>query len=408
MGITLVTFFGTGTYKRARYTFADGKEFDSIYFPVALTQQIDVIDKIIVFLTNEAEVQHGKEFKKHLSDYGKGHLPIEEVKIPIGKSEGELWLLFERISKAINGEIIVDITHGLRHFQILTILCLSYLYFSTELKIQGVYYAAFDIGQDIKLDNEGSEEKKTIRITPVFELSPYLSLLSWIEGVNAFNRYGDAGVLGNFLKEMHKTKELTSQHTNETMQKLGDMLEKLSQALMVSRADEVIERLNILSEDIASIKDQIETELALGAKPFSLVAEKVIDDYLTIITANDKLQKRLLLVEWYLNRNHIPQALTLLRETIVSRMIFELDGTLDKEKDKEIRSQAETWLRIHENKGSAIGVEWRKIRILRNDVAHCGFDDKANNARDLVAESKQCFERTLALWQNKRLWRTVM
>lgn len=395
--------FRKGGLQKARYTFNHGQAFDTVYFPVALIQQIEGIGKITVLLTKEAKAQHWEGLKKELTLLGKGHLEIEDVEIPIGKNEQELWIFFERVCGSIGDQVVVDITHGLRHFQILTILCLSYLHFVTSLNILGVYYAAYDVGVDLILNTCVSGDKK-IRITPVFELSPFLSLLTWMDGVNAFNRYGDARVLSGTLDAIH-TERTKNNNINTKMQELGSRLEQLSEALMVSRSDEVIDRLNELSEFMIRTKGEIQSDLAKWAKPFSLIADKVIGDYLQMIRAEDKLKQRLLLVEWYLNRNHIPQAITLLRETMVSKRIFAEYGNLDYEKDFWVRNNAEAWLNQGKLSGTKIGREWEALTKLRNDIAHCGFRSRPFNAKNIIVKSQDCFKRILKIWEDERLWK---
>lgn len=74
------------------------------------------------------------------------------------------------------------------------------------------------------------------------------------------------------------------------------------------------------------------------------------------------LERRLGLVEWYLKRQHITQAMTLLRETMVSRVILVQEGSLENEnKLKSVRERAEQWLNSLCCKTSPLGKIWRRL-----------------------------------------------
>jgi CRISPR-associated Csx2 family protein len=87
-----------------------------------------------------------------LSQRLQGHTQIVEVDIPDGKSEEELWEIFEAISKAVQegDEIVFDITHGFRSLPMIAMLTIAYLKQVKGVKVQHVVYGVYE------RDNHGS------------------------------------------------------------------------------------------------------------------------------------------------------------------------------------------------------------------------------------------------------------
>lgn len=391
---TLLTFFGRGPYRLAKYTFPDGSDVMTEYFPAALASWRRDIDQIKVFLTDEARASHAQPFRTELQRFGRQDVIVSEISIPLGQTEAELWVIFDNIARQISERVIVDITHGLRHFQILTILCLSYLHFSKELQIPGVYYGAFDVGTDI------AEGGKTVKVAPVYELSPFISLLSWIEGVNAFKRYGDAIVFGQLLAEIAEKSSATA----EDIKSVGSGLRRLSRALMVNRVDEAIGILEAFYGLVRSAESNIRQQLSELSKPFDLVSEQVFRDYFGILQAEGKISRRLVLAEWYLQRNHIPLALTLLREIMVSRMIQAVEGSLETETDLNTRETAEEFLKKHEERRTELGKAWSELRHLRNNVAHCGIQRNSASTEKVIENSGKLLQQVKKVLSKDHLW----
>ncbi|GIX07691.1 MAG: hypothetical protein KatS3mg115_2094 [Candidatus Poribacteria bacterium] len=109
---TLLSFLGKGPYQEVTYVWReDGKEeqVTTDLFPKAAASFFQP-DRILIAVTEE--VRTGENFRRlqeQLSSF-------EPLLIPEGRSEADLWELFERIAEAIgNGErLVLDVTHSFR------------------------------------------------------------------------------------------------------------------------------------------------------------------------------------------------------------------------------------------------------------------------------------------------------
>jgi hypothetical protein len=81
---------------------------------------------------------------------------------------------------------------------------------------------------------------------------------------------------------------------------------------------------------------------------------------------DDSLPTQATLIRWYLDHNHIVQAMTLAREWVVS--YYAQQKSLS-------RNDAENELnqRANNQENDELVQLWSSIRNIRNDLAHCGF-----------------------------------
>jgi len=198
-----------------------------------------------------------------------------------------------------------------------------------------------------------SADGYSVKRGPVFDLSPFISLLPWMAGVNAFNRYGDSRELAKVLLKVGASSK---------MNELAKRLSALSTALMIGRPEDLEKRVEDLGAFQSKNQAQIAEEIQGWAQPFELVSDNILKEYQELMEPEDPLERRLGLVEWYLKRQHISQAMTLLQETMVSRVILVQEGSLENEnKVKPVRERAEQWLNSLCWKTSPLGKIWREI-----------------------------------------------
>lgn len=103
--------------------------------------------------------------------------------IPVGRSEVEFWEIFEAIVDLPEDgqEVSLDFTHGLRYQPFFLFLALQYLrVLHPNIHIGKVYYGAFELS---KSHFDG--------VTPIFDLSPMVKLMDWMQAAFAFREYGD-------------------------------------------------------------------------------------------------------------------------------------------------------------------------------------------------------------------------
>ena len=105
---------------------------------------------------------------------------INNVMIPDGKSEDEIWQIFNKIFEQIgeDDEIILDITHSFRFLPMLTFIVLNYARFMKHCSIRDVYY--------------GLVPQKEGEHTPILVLTPFVTLFDWTIGLERYLSAGDA------------------------------------------------------------------------------------------------------------------------------------------------------------------------------------------------------------------------
>ncbi|MDP2793423.1 MAG: TIGR02221 family CRISPR-associated protein [Sulfurisoma sp.] len=82
-------------------------------------------------------------------------------------------------------EVLLDITHALRHLPMLGLLSAFYLQAVVQAKVTDIYYAAFDLAEN--------------GITPVVKLDGLLRIYDWLRAMEQFNKDGDYGAFGALL-----------------------------------------------------------------------------------------------------------------------------------------------------------------------------------------------------------------
>lgn len=397
-----LTFVGLGTgdgYKTARYTH-EGKVVESNLFPVALYEFFQP-DRMTVFVTRESRERYWEELCGKLA----GKITPEAVEIPWGGKADELWTIFDRVVESVEEgeELLFDITHGFRSLPFVVFLAVAYLRVVKNVRVRGVVYGAFDAR-----DSEGR--------APVFDLSPFLSLLDWLAAVHLFRRSGSAADLSRLLREIQaeawRKHRIESSQRPTALQKIGDRVDELSQALLLIRPLEVMEKAKRVSEEFT---DAALNQVEQWAKPFALIAPALRQELTQFAmppsVKNLDVQRRM--IAWYVERGLAVQALTLARELLVTHacLLLDLENPLQREareraehllnylawsKQPEERKRSDPWagpepdaadlekFRAQDQAESFIAL-WGSIREARNDVDHAGMTEQPSSASRLVA-----------------------
>lgn len=410
-----LTFVGLGTgkggYEPAQYLHG-GKIVESNLFPIALYEFFQP-DQMTVFVTRESRERYWDELCRKLA----GRIQPVPVEIPWGGKPDELWTIFDRVVESVDEgeEVLFDITHGFRSLPFLVFLAVAYLREVKNVRVRGVVYGAFEAR-----DGGGR--------APVFDLSPLLSLLDWLAAVHLFRLSGSAADLSRLLRDIHadawreRAAESVPAATEKprVLQKMGDRVNELSQALLLIRPLEVMEKAQHLADQFT---DALSEEAARWAKPFALIAPALRQELTQFAEApsvkNLDVQRRM--VSWYIERGLFVQALTLARELLVTRvcLLLELENPLRREARKraelllnylawsklpEERKHSDPWtdpepdvadvekFRAHDQAESLVGL-WSSIRDARNDVDHAGMNEQPSKASALVARVKEMSEK---------------
>lgn len=349
----LITFLGKRP-QRTAYSF-NGQTYQGQVFAEALRQFAD-FDEMLVFTTEEAKATTWPVLE-NLHD-----ARIRQIPIPIGANEAELWELFNTLTEQVeqNDSLIFDITHGLRSIPFLVFLAAAYLKEARNVTIEAIYYGAFEL-----------RDEKEGRPAPVIDLSGFVTLLDWLTATNQFIHTGDGRYLAQLLKSNdlfeHPQRQLTpaerdAEAVSKRIRRAALAIEDTTAAILTS----LIPHTERASWNLISRLKQAADDLTTIAPPYRLLAERVRTTYAPLAQEYPMsqniavdLQLQLAMTRWYLDKGHIPQAGTLMREWLVSAVGYRLgisgEGLLDSKGPRGEIEIALGWL-IQEQMGEVTDV----------------------------------------------------
>ena len=353
-------FLGTGPqggkYSETSYVKHDDKtQFcKTDLFPEAVNQ-LYCPDKIIVFVT--PQVKEGEYLCQLKEKLGDKLEPVDLLDIlDRGNSEADMWKIFDVYQRSVEegDEIILDITHGFRSLPMLAFPVVAYLRQVKKVALKHILYAPFDA----RPESEG-------KATQIFDLKPFVTLLDWMNAVNVFQCTGDA----------HPIAQLPDVPKN-----FSDSLRTLSANLLTNctlRAQEAAFRFNKLSvtspRSGTPIKDPIQKlieELQHEHRNMALENPQA--------KPNESLTKQCQQIKWYVEHRHYLQAVTLIREWLISWEYLESGGSpRDWLKYSRHRESAEfKFTRGSGHPDPKARAIWENCKI-RNELAHCGMRTSA-------------------------------
>lgn len=234
---------------------------------------------------------------------------IKPVDIVDGKDTESMWQIFQTVVDNVQeGEtVIFDLTHGFRSLPFLAFLFIAYLKSAKNVTIEAVYYGAWEMKKD--------------DVTPVLDLSQFVTMLDWITGTDQFVQTGNAKQLARLLNP----KELPS----GVLFNSSDTLKTISQAALLCQPFTLMQEVGKLDDSLK----MAEVELNINAKPFSILRDKIVSAYSQFEDdgrdALHQLNTEFQLVEWYYQKGQLIQAVTLAREWLIDAVTYRLGEPLD-------------------------------------------------------------------------------
>lgn len=303
----VITFLGTRPIATA-YEY-EGETYTGHAFAEALRQFAD-FDEMLVF-TTEAAAETTWPVIAALADPR-----IRKVDIPDGRDTAELWHLFEALTREVahSDTVIFDITHGLRSIPFLIFLAAAYLKEACDVTIERVLYGAYELG----------------RPAPVIDLTDFVGLLDWLTATDRFVGMGDGRDLASLLRQAghfeHPRRRLTGEEreaeaVGKRIAAAAGSIERTSQALLTNLIPQAERAGAALIEDLEAAGE----DLARTAPPYRVLAEHVRTTYAPLgvpapfeddLPQDLAVQRRM--IAWYMDKGHMPQALTVMREWLVT------------------------------------------------------------------------------------------
>ena len=348
-------------------------------------------DKMIIFCTDEAQ---NRNFNLLLEEKGYNY---EMKSIPDGKTEEEIWDIFEKVYKTIeeNDEIVLDITHSLRYLPMLGITLLQYAKFIKNIVVKKICYGLFD-----------KEEWKNKREEfPIIDITSFSILQDWSLSGHLFLKSGIVEEFGDVSKREFKPRSKDYNKDKNELYKISGYLKNLSNDIHTNRGINIIEnkKINELRKGIQKIESNL-------YPPFQHVLKKIGDE---ISNFEEKTTLNFIhTVEWCINRNLIQQGITMLQEGLVTYL---LNKANEEYRDRDLRKEFSNYLGKEtfsdkENKSVKYNkekmdnilkklekekIDFEKLKITycdikntRNDINHGGFNLDKNKWKNKNPESE--------------------
>jgi CRISPR-associated Csx2 family protein len=362
-------------------------------------------EKVIVFVTERAKNSRASESEPRYVEMLQDKLGdrVEWVDIPEGRSEQELWQIFDRVASTVDegDTILLDITHAFRSIPLIVFAVAAYLRRTKGVTIAHIVYGAY----------EARDENNR---APIFDLTPLLELLDWTGGAEALLKRGDAELIAEKMVTAHQTLRRMGTDTPEKLKPLGQKLRELSQTLHLSRPREVMR----IAYDLLPLLEEARTEFDRWAKPFALLAGQIRNELEPLAfdqsdtLSRENLEKQLGLVEHYLKKGLVVQAVTLAREWTVSYVLLcrgsgDWLSRSDREEAERALGAAAARLRGENAEppewfgqlphNEELGRLWNELGNLRNDLAHCAMSADARKVRAIEQDATRVPQKLRAL-----------
>lgn len=403
----LLTFLGARPLEETTYTWQELTHAASAA-PLATTAFLKP-SRVSVFLTERARQTTYSAFEREFQERFPT-VALQPVDVPSGRNEQELWALFENmvdtVLEAKERAIALDITHGFRSLPLMAMLAAVYVRSAFAVQIEAVLYGALDATHDGQ--------------TPMFDLSPMLTLLEWAVAADRFNRTGDARYLASLLREQQRALAQRWQQQPErlrslsTLNNLAGSLQEISQALRLIRPHQAMQAVAHFPQRVHQAQPVLQQTTM--AQPFMRLLQHIQGTYAPLALDDPGQQREALakereMVFWYAERELWPQAAALAREWLVSWVMahigiapetstterLRVEGFLNSEADaflqakKQERPFTPIFLRDVPQVEAMLGL-WKTLTRIRNDILHAGMRDKPEQPEHLVRNLKKALD----------------
>jgi len=387
MAKVALCFLGTGDYDKLNYVWTENGielEYETDLFAEAVNAWFNP-DKLYVFVTEK--VRKGVYLKRLQEKCGEKVIPVD---IPDGQTEDELWEIFDIFVNNVEAgdSLILDITYGYRTLPLLGFAVSVFLKRIRDVKIEKIVY--------------GAAKKEELARTPVFDMTPLAELMDWLEGLDAFKRRADARELACLLKHAKALmwKDRVGDAAPE-FDKISSALSDLTYALHLSRPLKVMGYANKAASSLTKVGTK--EEYIPQVRPFILLLQEITEVVNALAHGHskelsaDNLRCQLKLIDYYLKKELLVQAITLMREWLVNLLGLEINK--DSWLTKEGREQIECVLNNCNPDIYVPGIKkvWDEVRSLRNDIAHCGMKHNPTGPFTIMENAKKMYERLVEL-----------
>lgn len=396
MARKFISFLGITNYTEMYYEYhqertAEKTKFVQVALLELVCKNFDIRkDKVVILLTQAARNTNWEGLRNALMEKGIPEGMILPIDVEEERGEAGVWRLFEKLYKEAlddGDSVIFDITNAFRFLPVVMYSVLRYAQYLKNVKVEGIYYGNYD--------------QRVEDVEPIINLTETYEIIEWATAANIFTSYGIADDLYKRIKKQDKDFSETG--------KLSDSILTVSRNINYSRGLRIMEG-EIFQNCIEKINQYIKDEGINPALPpiLETVTDKIKDfkdnSVLNFIPA----------VQWYIEHDMPAEALSMMKEGIVSYLLVEHGGNY---KDSQLRLVLGKRLAFYEGKkkfnyqpsetkyepvveeimqqerAQELKTVLEKFNQFRNDIDHCGFGQGARNPENLKKEIKAAYSK---------------
>jgi hypothetical protein len=389
--------------------------------PLALLKLLDASNRpvqVLAMVTEGAREITWPLFRSGVEQtLGFAPTPID---IPDGRNAHEIREIVEAVAARISegAELTLDVTQGFRHFPFLLYAISVYLQSLRGIRIRGAYYGML----------EGTAEGE---VKPIINLQPLLELPEWFYAARVFNEAGATSAIARLTRHFAaQLREQAAGQGNDPVQHQGashveQIAKGLDQVGFASAAGlplELGKASTMLLATQRHIPDSLASSLPLGREIWQRLAA-TIEPFCfpappswggkwkrKVDLNGPELDRQAVLIDRLFEHNHLPAAIGLLEEWVVSWVIlhqFREDEKSEWLNFREVRRKASQSLgalaaytsregRDASEEQRAWGIFWNQLTDLRNAVHHHGMREESWESRP------QTLVEVLNFWQRVR------
>ncbi len=409
-----LSVLGTNDYIPCNYFFTDNP--DKMAQNVRFVQEAILYierdkwqdGKIIIFTTEDAEKKNWQDdghvdrdgnilerqgLETRLKNLGVNY---EKIRIPDGKSEEEIWEIFRAIVAAIpeSSTIEIDITHSFRSLTIIQLAVVNYSKAAKGITVDRIHYGAMESLGPIYEVKKMPHEQRNV---PIFDLTPFDTIMSWAHAVNDFKISGSAEHISRLA--MGHVKPILAATKGEdreasAVRHFAKRLNQFCDAIALNRAPEIKNAAHEANSALEAVKS---TSILPPIVPLLDDVAQALKRFEreTVATAVEA-------AKWCVEHNFIPQGYAILQESLITWFLEKI-GKKDAIMDHELRGAVSSALSFYSQKSPAEKIKeelhshadmiedllsipeleqlspiFERLRAKRNNISHAGFN------RDLV------------------------
>src|SRR5680860_15936 len=378
--------------KSTKYSIDGSRTAEGKHAPLALWKLLSPAekpDKVMALVTPQAKETSWPDFHRACEAL---ETRAFDLAIPHAASTGDISKTLELIAEEIpdGTDLILDLTHGYRHLPFMLYALTLYLTASRDVRIDSAWYGMLE-------GTAGSSDAR-----PLIWLKPLLDLPEWFYAVRIF---ADTGVTAQLshrfraLKEAlpkgpdrgpprkaaHALEGFAEAYENGMPLELGLAAGKLAHTIEEQPLSKLVDHDLPLAgelgrsilESVKSIRFPGHTGLANGNSKGEWKPEVVLD--------KQELLRQVAIIDLYLGRDQLSQAIGLMREWVVSLGVFHrglANDWLGREArhgvERELGTLVELARRNHLGEEQKDWADfWGKLRTARNSLAHHGMSQNA-------------------------------